>query len=57
MIRVGVIGTGAAALTAHLPALAASPRFELAATSELVSPLTGVPLAAHKAVVGANARR
>jgi 2-isopropylmalate synthase len=30
---------------------------ELTATSELVSRLTGVPLAAHKAVVGANARR
>ena len=29
MIRVGVIGAGAAALTAHLPALVASDRFEL----------------------------
>lgn len=31
MIRVGVIGAGAAALTAHLPALATSERFDLAA--------------------------
>jgi predicted dehydrogenase len=31
VIRVGVIGAGAAAQTAHLPALAASGRFELAA--------------------------
>jgi predicted dehydrogenase len=31
MIRVGVIGSGIAALTAHLPALSASPRFDLIA--------------------------
>ena len=30
---------------------------ELVATSELVSRLTGVPVAAHKAVVGANVRK
>jgi 2-isopropylmalate synthase len=29
---------------------------ELVATSELVSRLTGVPVSAHKAVVGSNAR-
>jgi predicted dehydrogenase len=34
VIRVGVIGTGAAALTGHLPALAASPRFELVGVAD-----------------------
>jgi predicted dehydrogenase len=35
VIRVGVIGAGAAAQTAHLPALAASGRFELAAVFDV----------------------
>jgi predicted dehydrogenase len=33
-IRVGVVGTGAAALTGHLPALAASARFELVGVAD-----------------------
>jgi 2-isopropylmalate synthase len=48
-----------AALAQHCGALQATTEVdldELVATSELVSRLTGVPVSAHKAVVGANTR-
>jgi 2-isopropylmalate synthase len=48
-----------AALAQHLDALQVTTGVDLeqlVTTSELVSRLTGVPVAAHKAVVGPNAR-
>jgi predicted dehydrogenase len=45
LIRVGVLGAGAAALTAHLPALQAGERFELAGLCDVSEPRLAAALA------------
>lgn len=50
-IRIGVVGMGKIATDQHLPAIAANPRFTLAATVERSAPETVTNFTSHKAML------
>ncbi|MGI8931876.1 MAG: Gfo/Idh/MocA family protein [Sphingomicrobium sp.] len=55
-IRIGVVGMGKIATDEHLPAIAANPRFELAATVERSAPATAINFTSHAAMLAAADR-
>jgi predicted dehydrogenase len=54
-LRIGVIGLGKIALDQHLPAIAADPRFTLAATVERAGTTAGINFTSHQAMLAGAA--
>jgi predicted dehydrogenase len=55
-IRIGVVGMGKIATDEHLPAIAANPRFKLAATVERSAPASDMNFTSHSAMLHAADR-
>ena len=56
MIRIAVVGMGKIAVDQHLPAIAANPRFTLAATVERSAPASATNFTSAEALLGASDR-
>ena len=55
-LRIGVVGMGKIAVDEHVPAIAANPRFELAATVERSAPASAINFTSHEAMLAAADR-